>query len=200
MAFDQDRLPHRGHYSGGDSFRFGGFAEVRRDDVEFIAADSRHRIPGAQYAAHARGDFAEKQIPDAMAGRIVDPLETVEIDEQNRETLAPRFGFAQRTMDAFGEQKPVGKAGQAVMTRVKIQTVVKAAVFDGHLRHAFADGQCFRGRGGLLARGAGGPAQQHHTERSVRTADGARADEAGRHAAELRCKRTPGRIVPRIVI
>ena len=58
-----------------------------RDD-EFVAAQPRERVAFADAVLHPVGHFLQQQIADLVAERVVDVLEPVEVDEQQRQRLA----------------------------------------------------------------------------------------------------------------
>ena len=74
----------RGQQPAGDPLDVIAFGGLLQDDDEFVAAEPRHDVARAQGAAQPVGDFHQQHVAGIMAERIVDDLEPVEIDEQQR--------------------------------------------------------------------------------------------------------------------
>ena len=81
-------------------------------DGEFIAAEARDEIPGPDRLAQALRDALEKFVADQMSQRIVDALEFVDVDVEDRELGA--FGLQQLLRVAL-KQRPVRQVGQRVV-------------------------------------------------------------------------------------
>ena len=66
-------------------------ADIRRlrrrnlHDRELVAAQPRHQVLAAHATAHAVGRRLQQQVADRMSERIVDALEAVEIETENRD-------------------------------------------------------------------------------------------------------------------
>ena len=77
-----------------DAARQAGGVLVRLDVLlehhEFVAAEPRHEILRPQHFAQAVGDRAQQLVAAGMTQRVVDLLELVEIDEQQRRQLLAR--------------------------------------------------------------------------------------------------------------
>ena len=59
-------------------------------------------------------DLAEKRVPDRMAERVVDVLEAVEIDHEERAALLAMRGIAERFVKRLAHHRPIGQSGQRV--------------------------------------------------------------------------------------
>ena len=69
--------------------RGGAFAaRVRQDQRELVAAEARDHVRLARAQADDAGRFDQRAAPEQMAVRVVDRLEPVEIDEQQRQRPA----------------------------------------------------------------------------------------------------------------
>ena len=66
-----------------------------------------------------------------MAERVVDDLELVEVDEDDRECLARALGAGQGVREAVLEQDAVGEAGKGVVQGLVAQLVLGALTLDG---------------------------------------------------------------------
>src|SRR5664280_3218205 len=82
---------------------------------ELVATEAGDRVDIAKQVAQARADGLENQIAVAMAERVVDLLEPVEVHDQERETgvLAPRL--QDRLLHTVAKERSVGKSGQSVV-------------------------------------------------------------------------------------
>jgi 3-methyladenine DNA glycosylase/8-oxoguanine DNA glycosylase len=60
-----------------------------------------------------------------MAEGVVDVLEAVEIDEQDRQSGLVAVGTLQRLVQAVAEQQAVGQAGQRIVVRLVIELIVR---------------------------------------------------------------------------
>ena len=85
-----------------------------REDDELVAADARDRVR----LAHDRLEPARERLQHAVAcavtADVVDVLEAVEVDRDERERLARPSRAAERLLDAVVEQHAVGQPGQRV--------------------------------------------------------------------------------------
>ena len=87
----------------------------RQHDGELVAAQPRHGIDASQQPADARGDVLQHAIAGVMAQRIVDLLEAVEIQQQQRQRRVGARGGAQRLRETILQQQPIGQIGQRVV-------------------------------------------------------------------------------------
>ena len=84
---------------------------------ELVAAQARERVALADAALHARGDLLEQQVADLVAERVVDVLEAVEVDEQQRERLPAAARSDDALLEAVVEQHAVGQIGERIARR-----------------------------------------------------------------------------------
>ena len=91
--------------------------DVLLEHHEFVAAEARHEILGPQHLAQPIGDGAQQLVAAGMAERVVDLLELVEVDEQQRRQLLRALLDRQQPLDLVAEIDPVGKRRQLVITR-----------------------------------------------------------------------------------
>jgi hypothetical protein len=89
----------------------------RQHHGELIAAQPRHRIRRAQRIAQARGHFLQHHVTGVVSERVVDFLETVQIDQQHREALVVTMRAQDRLLQAIEKQRAVGKIGERVVVR-----------------------------------------------------------------------------------
>ena len=99
----------------GDLSSVLNFADDVDQDGELITAESRHGVFLPHGGAEARCDGPKKLVADGMAKRVVDLLETVDVEEQDRELVAMphrmREGYAQPVI----EQGAIGQSGDRVV-------------------------------------------------------------------------------------
>jgi hypothetical protein len=70
--------------------------DVLLEHHEFVAAEARHEILRPQHVAQPVGDRAQQLVAAGMAERVVDLLELVEVDEQQRRQLVGSCRIASR--------------------------------------------------------------------------------------------------------
>ena len=83
---------------------------------ELVAAEARHQSSGADRATQPIGRGAQQLIADRVAERVVDLLELVEVDEQQRRVDVVGLGGEDRR-GALAELDAVGQSGQRVEAR-----------------------------------------------------------------------------------
>ena len=102
---------HEGQHVGG---RF----DPGLDDGEFVAAESRNQIARLEAGADAARDRLQQLVADMVAERIVDALELVDVDIEQRELLAAcdllQLAFDLRGLSEF-EQAQSDLVGKAVI-------------------------------------------------------------------------------------
>ncbi len=102
--------------------QLGGLALVAfasLDDGEFVAAEPGQHVGLAQQRFQPGRHFDQQRVAGGMAERIVDLLETIEVQQENGERLLqaalPRRGF----LDFLDQSGAVGQSGQRIMVRQK---------------------------------------------------------------------------------
>ena len=118
--------------------------DAGQQDGELVAAEAGHDVGRTQHAAQPLGDAAEQAIAGAVAERVVDDLEVVEVDEQHGDAPAG----AQRAAEALHEQLAIGQAGERVVVGLPGELLLGGpalgdvdAVADPRLRTAVAAGE-----------------------------------------------------------
>jgi hypothetical protein len=79
---------------------------------ELVAAEARDRIRRAEAVAQPRGNLDEKPVTGGVTEPVVDGLEIVEIDEQDRRRRSSAKRALQGVLDAVTEQDPVRQVGE----------------------------------------------------------------------------------------
>ena len=117
-----------------------GELDVLLEHHELVAAEPRHEILGPQHLAQPVGDRAQQLVAAGMAERVVDLLELVEVDEQQRRQLLGAVLDRQQPPDLVAEIDPVGQRRQFVVARQMTDPGFRVApfgdVFEQHDRAA----------------------------------------------------------------
>ena len=82
---DGERPAEHGADSLGHPDRLGLSGNVLADEDELVAAEPRHRVTPAKRAAKPGREGSEQRIAGLVAKAVVDPLEVVEVAEQDRQ-------------------------------------------------------------------------------------------------------------------
>jgi len=106
---------------GGDLGHDAAVRHLGQQDRELVAAEPRQEVAPADDRAEAARDLDEQLVAVIVAERVVDLLEAVEVDEQERggAARAPRVG--DRTLRAPVQEHAVGQAGERVVQRLAAQ-------------------------------------------------------------------------------
>jgi hypothetical protein len=90
----------------------------RLDDGEFVAADPRHRIGVTQQRTQPRPHLADQFVARRVAERVVDLLEMVEVEHEQRDLLARAAVAVQRLPEPVLKQCAVRQAGERIVQRL----------------------------------------------------------------------------------
>ena len=127
----------------GDADRHLGLGEVVADDAELVAAEARDRVARAQHLGEPPGQQAQQLVAGAVAERVVDELEAVEVEEQHGDRRPAARAVVERQREAVHEQRAVRQAGQRVVQRLAAHLLLGAAALDGvgqHVRGGLQEG------------------------------------------------------------
>ena len=130
------RPAKRGEDLVGNHLRLRSLAQIGQHDDKLVAAETTHRVAGANARGEAVGRFDQKRVAGRMTEGIVDRLEIVEIDERQGHALFIPLGPGDRLVDAVQRQQSVGEARQVVETGLMEQAFL---VFLAN-RDVFLDG------------------------------------------------------------
>ncbi len=108
----------------------------RQDDRELVAAEARHGVGIAQHAADAPGHPLQDAIAGVMAQRVVDLLEAVQVEQQQRDGCSLAVGDPRRLLEAIVQERPVRQLGQRVVIRQVRQALLDAPALAPHARLA----------------------------------------------------------------
>ena len=85
------------------------------DDPELVAAEAGDRVARAERPDQALADGRQEPVADGMADALVDDLEPVEVEQDDRDRVgAVRMG-GQGMRDPLGQELAVREAGRRVM-------------------------------------------------------------------------------------
>ena len=145
----------------------------RQHDRELVAAQPGDGVDAAQQPAHARRDTLQHAIAGLMSERVVDLLEPVEIQQQQRERRVRRLATRNACASRSCSSSRFGQIGQRVVI--------------GEIRQAPLETTPLAPRAGLvqLAFDRGGKALEPRLENVVARADAHRGDR-GLFAARVR--------------
>ena len=112
---------------------------VGQDDGELVAADAEGAVAVAQGVADAVGHADEEAVAGGMAFAVVDDLEVVEVDEQQRDRHLVASVELQLAVQLLLEGAMVAEAGETVVQRVLAGLAVE------HLELRLRPGQVVEG-------------------------------------------------------
>ena len=96
--------------------------------LEFVAAEAADLAVVAHHRLQPLGDLPEQGVADRMAERVVDVLEAVEIDQEQRAALLPMGRVAQRLVERLAHHRAVGQAGQRIEPGEPVDLLLGAAL------------------------------------------------------------------------
>ena len=113
MAMAVERRPQRLIDPRDQRVNVLGALDAVLHDGELIAAEARDEVLGADRLAQPIRDALQELVADQMSQRIVDALELVDVDIEDRELGV--FGLQQQFLRVALEQRPVRQIGQRVV-------------------------------------------------------------------------------------
>ena len=88
-------------------------------DHELVAAEARHDVAAADALAQTLRDDAQQLVARAVAERVVDDLEAIEVHQQQRDLLALALRGGERLRDVRVEERAVRQTGQRIVQRAR---------------------------------------------------------------------------------
>ena len=119
-AADRERLLERGAQPQARGAGRGLVAGLE-DDRELVAAQPRQRVVLAQQLLQPRADLAQHLVAGVVAERVVELLEAVEVDQQQRELVAVRAARLDRRVQRVDQVAAVAEAGEVVGHRLLLR-------------------------------------------------------------------------------
>ena len=99
----------------GQGDHFGGLADLRLHEGEFVAAQPGQRVGGADRGGDPLCDSAQQLVADGVAQGVVDVPEAIEVEQQDRNHAALAAGAGQLLAEPIVQQGPVGQAGEPIV-------------------------------------------------------------------------------------
>jgi hypothetical protein len=119
-------LDARGEQSVRDDPRVLGVG-VRHQHRELIAADPECPVGSPQLRAEDAAHLHEQVVSDGVAGRVVDGLEVVDVDQQEGDVGPVTGGEGQQPLELVLEGAVVGEPGQRILQRMASRGLVQDA-------------------------------------------------------------------------
>ncbi len=117
QSVDLHRLGDFFDQAAADRARDRIVGRVFDDGHEFVAAIARPELAAAQDPRHPMRDRLQHQVADQMAVPVVDRLEPVEVDHEDRDLGPVAVGAADRGVQRFAERRAIGEPRQDVVHR-----------------------------------------------------------------------------------
>ena len=148
-----------GHFLG----REGGIGALNQHH-ELVSAEAGSGVGAAHALGQAQRELAQHLVAGRMAERVVDGLEVVEVDEEDRHLVLVAAQALERVRHAILEQQAVGQAGQRVVEGLPAQLVL-------HLGPVLIEPALAVGERALRPLGPEGPHQQQHEQQTAAEGD-----------------------------
>ena len=94
--------------------------------AELVAADPGERVAAADASGERRAHGADQVVADLVTQRVVDPLEVVQVDEEQRRRAVVAAGALELASQLAREAPAVHQAGQAVVVRQVREVALEA--------------------------------------------------------------------------
>ena len=120
--------------------------QVLEQHRELVAAETRHGVALAHAGRQPPGGHPQRAVADVMPQRVVDDLETVEIEEQHRQRPVGPARPRERVLQALQEQCAVRQPREHVVVRHELQLLARLAALgdvadDGHEHRRILGGE-----------------------------------------------------------
>ena len=127
-AFEEIGLRHRVDHGVGELGQFVAIAHPGQHDLEFVAAEPPDQPRFADHALQPLRDLLEQRVADLVTERVVDRLEPIEVEQEQRRRAGARLR-RQRLVERRAHALAVGEAGQAVEQGEPRDLRIRAALF-----------------------------------------------------------------------
>jgi hypothetical protein len=180
---ERERPGERGHDPLREHLHRLGVRRVVDEQRELVAAEPRGGVRRAHRRRQPPGHRRQQLVAGAVAHRVVDHLEVVQVDEEDADGALGAARVVERVRHPLGEQHPVRQAGQRVVVGLVLQLLlelvllgdvtqgehhaahgpVAAQVARAHLEHGVAAVEALDPeQEAVRARGDPGQDQVHH--------------------------------------
>ena len=99
---------------GQDALQMRSISQVRDDHRELVTTHAGHSVNLTQAVLNAPGSFGQQQVAPVMAQGVIDFLEVVQVDEQQRQLQAVTATFFEFLRQPLLHHAPVRQAGQGI--------------------------------------------------------------------------------------
>jgi len=96
-----------------------------QDQREFVAAQPRHDVRAADDGLQAAGDLVQQPVAGRVAEGVVEGLEVVQVDVDQRHPLAALAGLRDLQRELLVERVPVSHAGDGIGMRQQMQAAFR---------------------------------------------------------------------------
>ena len=117
-----------------------GALDLGQHHHELVAADAADGVADAQLLHQALRHFLEQRVAHAVAERVVDVLEAVEVDEHHRGLLPVAVAQGERLAEPVLQQPAVGKPGERIMGGQVLGAAFRILQLGGALGHLALEG------------------------------------------------------------
>ena len=128
--------------------------ELLEQEGEFVAPEPRDRVHRPQHRVEAIREDREEQVTRRVAHRVVDLLESVDVEKQDGDGCPGAAGTVQGNGQAVDEQRAVGKSCQRVVQRLVGELDLRSLALDG-VAHGAGEQTRVQLRGAQEVLGAG---------------------------------------------
>ena len=133
------RQRERADHAIGDAARGFRVTDVAQQHREFVAAEARHRVALFRARLETMRDDRQQLIAGAVAERVVDALEVIEVHVHERAARESGGRGRQFLREPVAKQRAVRQLGERIEVRLAIQPLVARAV---RQRRAQPLGEC----------------------------------------------------------
>ena len=140
---------------------------VRQQQPEFIPAQTRQHVAGAQHGQHQGRKLPQQGVARRVACGIVDGFEAIEIDKHQRMSLARLLHGLQQPLEVIFETDPVCQMGEGIVRSAITELTQHFARFgdvlnNQHRADILPVQRAERGDAVMDIKNAAGTAVQHH--------------------------------------
>lgn len=133
LLLDRERFRERTQEPPGEREGLLRLREVGNEDRELVAAQSREDVARAQLGAQPRRGDAQELVAGGVTERVVDVLETVEIEQEHGEPTIGSRVQGEPLFERLPEPSSVGEAGEGIV-RGEISCALERPALGGDVR------------------------------------------------------------------
>ena len=130
-AVELQRARDRGREPLGDVRGAGGAVDVGADDDELVAAEARDGVGRAQRGGEPRRQREQHLVAGGMPERVVDQLEAVDVEHEDRDVDALALPPGERLLEPVERERAVRQARERIVQRGVARHLLLAVALDG---------------------------------------------------------------------